>query len=114
MLNAPSLVIGGTAMRNAITHLQLHSANPGAAGTTSPTTAARQPSTGVVDAAGKITWSNIAFTGNAANGPVTHVTYWSAITGGTWYGTTALTGDTVANAAGDYTITSVTETASST
>ena len=63
---------------------------------------------------GDLTISNKAFTGGAANGPVTHVCLWSAITGGTFYGSVALTGDTTFNSAGEYTITSLTVNGSST
>lgn len=104
-----TLTIGATAMSNSITHFQLHSANPGAAGTTSPV-GTRVASTGSVDGDGDITWSNIAFTGLTANQTVTHVSYWSASTGGTFRGASALTGDTSANAAGEYTVPSITET----
>ena len=52
----------------------------------------------------------MAFTGLTANQAVTHVSYWSASTGGTFYGSAALSGDAAANAAGAYTVTSVTET----
>jgi hypothetical protein len=113
--NDAALIVGATAMRNVVTHFQLHSGAPGAAGTTNVTTAARQPTgTGTIDADGDITWGPVNFTGVAANGAVTHVTYWSAITGGTIYGQAALTGDATANAAGEYTVTSVTETSTAT
>lgn len=114
-LSDAALVIGANAMRTAITHFQLHSAAPGAAGTTAVTTAARQPTgTGTVDADGDITWGPVNFTGVAANGAVTHVSYWSALTAGTFYGSAQLTGDLTANAAGEYTLTSVTETSTAT
>ena|SRR5829696_4310635 len=113
-LAAATLVIAGTAVRDSVTHFQLHSAAPGAAGTTSPV-GTRVANTGAVNGTtGVITWSNIAFTALTANQGVTHVSYWSAITGGTFRGSVALTGDTTANAAGEYTVTSVTETPSAT
>ena len=65
---------------------------------------------GTVDGDGDITWSNIAFTGGAASGPVVRVGYWSASTSGTYYGGSLLTGDATFNAAGEYTVTSVVET----
>jgi hypothetical protein len=67
-------------------------------------------STGTVDADGDITWSTVAFTGLPASSSVTHVSYWSASTGGTNYGGSALTGDLAANASGAYTASSITET----
>lgn len=108
MLNDAALTVAGTAVKNAITHLSLHSANPGTTGTNQ--VGARVAATGAVDSDGDITWSSVAFTGLPANGPVTHVGYWSAATGGTFYGASALTGDTTANAAGQYTVATLTET----
>lgn len=111
-LNASSLVLAGTAVRDGITHFQLHSAAPGGTGTNAAV-GTRVASTGTVNGTtGAITWSSIAFTGLAANQGVTHVSYWNAVTGGTFRGSAALTGDTAANAAGAYTVNSVTETPS--
>lgn len=109
-LNDPALVVGANAIDAAITHMQLHSGARGASGTTNVTTAARVAVNGTVDADGDITWTNVAFTGVAANGAVAEVSYWSAITAGTYYGGAVLTGDATANSAGEYTVTSVTET----
>ena len=64
------------------------------------------------DGDGDISWLNVEFTGLTANQAVSHVSYWSALTGGTFYGSAALTGDISANAAGAYTVTSVVETSS--
>ena len=114
MLNDPALILAATAVRNATTHVQLHSGAPGAAGTSNVTTAARQPAAGTVDADGDISWGPLNFTGVAANGAATYVTYWSALTGGTCYGQAQLTGDLTANAAGEYTVTSITETSTAT
>lgn len=108
-LSDAALTVGATAIKNAITHMQLHSAAPGAAGTTAAV-GTRVASTGAVDADGDITWTNIAFTGLTANQPVAYVSYWSASTAGTFHGSAALSGDTTANAAGEYTVTSITET----
>lgn len=118
LINA-TMNIGGTAIRDSITHFQLHSAAPGGSGTTSPL-GTRVANTGTVAANGTITWTNIAFTGLTANQSVTHVSYWNAVgtgtpaTGGTFRGSAALTGDATANSAGEYTVTSITETASAT
>lgn len=114
MLNDAALVVAATAAKNAITHLQLFSATPNAAGTTNAV-GSRVASTGTVDADGDITWTSVAFTGLAANQAVAGVGYWSASTGGTFYGYTAFAGgsDATANAAGEYTVTSVTETSTS-
>jgi hypothetical protein len=112
-LNDPALVVGATAIKNAITHIQLHSGAPGVAGT-SNVIGSRVASTGSVDADGDITWTNIAFTGLTANQAVAAATYWTASSGGTWYGSQTLTGDATANSAGEYTITSLTETSTAT
>ena len=114
MLADATLTIAGTAIGDSITHFQLHSADPGAAGTTSPL-GTRVANTGSVDSDGDITWTNIAFTGLAANQAVSWVSYWlgagtgTPATGGTYRGKMQLTGDTTANAAGEYTVTSITE-----
>ncbi len=107
-LSDAALVLAANAVDGAITHMQLHSAAPGAAGTTAAV-GARVAVNGTVDADGDITWTNVAFTGLPASGAVTHVSYWSALTAGTFYGSAALTGDLTANAAGQYTITSAAE-----
>lgn len=113
MLNDAALVLAANAVDTAITHMQLHSGAPGAAGTANVTTALRVAVNGTVDADGDITWSNVAFTGVVANGAATHISLWSAATGGTCYGTGALSGgDATANAAGEFTVVSWTETSS--
>ncbi len=110
-LENPTLVLAGTAVRDSITHFQLHSAAPGAAGTTAAV-GTRVANTGTVGTTGTVTWSSIAFTGLPANQGVTHVSYWTALTAGTFRGASALTGDAAANAAGAYKVTNVTETVS--
>lgn len=104
-----AMIIAANALRTAITHAALHTGAPGAAGTSNTTTAARQP----------ITWSAatndgdfglasaLNFTGGAANGAVTYVSLWSAITAGTFYGDYAITGDATFNSAGEYTLTAL-------
>ncbi len=107
--NDAALVIAATAIEDAITHMSLHttgavtsSANESAAG--------RVAVTGSVDGDGDITWSDVEFTGGTASGPVVRVGYWSASTAGTYLGGALLSGDQAFNAAGEYTVTSVTET----
>lgn len=56
--------------------------------------------------------TNKEFTGLAANQPVGHVLLYSASTAGTFGGSIPVTGDATANAAGEYTVTSVTLTLS--
>ena len=108
-----TLTIGATAMRDSITHFQLHSAAPGATGATAAVGTRIASGTGAVDGDGDITWGPINYTGLAANQGVTHVTAWSAVTGGTYRGQWALTGDATANAAGEFTVTSIVETGTS-
>lgn len=108
-LNDAALVTGATAIKNEITHMQLHSTNVGGAWGTGAI-GARVAVAGTVDADGDITWSNINFTGLAANAPVGGVSYWTASTGGSNRGGAGLTGDTTANSSGEFSITSITET----
>ena len=108
-LNNAAMVLAANALRSAITHLQLHSGDPGAAGTSNVTTAARKA----------VTWSaatsngdfgldeSIEVTGVAANGDCTYVSAWSALTDGTHYGNFELAGDTEADSAGKYTLTAL-------
>lgn len=110
-LSDAALVVAANALDTAVTHMQLHSGAPGAAGT-SNVVGSRVAVNGTVDGDGDITWSSVAFTGLTASQAVSHVSYWSASTSGTFYGSAALSGDTAANAAGEYTVTSVTETSS--
>lgn len=78
------------------------------------TSSARVQLTSTV-AAGVITATGVpyAFTGTPAEG-ATHVLFFSAASGGTFYGYDALTGDTEFNAAGTYNLTGLTITGSST
>ena len=108
-LNDAALVLAANAVDGAITHFQLHSGARGASGTTNQI-GSRVAVNGTVDADGDITWTNTAFTGLTANQTVAEVSYWSASSGGNYYGGATLTGDTSANSAGEYTVTSVTET----
>jgi hypothetical protein len=108
MLNDAAVVLAANAVDAAITHLQLYSAATNAAGTTNAV-GARVAVNGTVDADGDITWSNVAFSGLAANQAVHSVGYWSASSSGTFYGSTVLSGDATANAAGEYTVVSLAE-----
>jgi hypothetical protein len=101
-----AMVIGANAIRAAMTHAQLHTGDPGSAGTNNVSSAARQP----------VSWTaatgngdfdllaEVSFTGGASGGACTWVSLWSALTGGTCYGKFALAGDTTFNAAGQYTL----------
>jgi hypothetical protein len=82
--------------------------------TTDQTSAARVQLASSV-AAGVITATGVPynFTGTPLDG-ATHALFYSASTGGTFYGYDALTGDQAFNAAGEYSITALTVTGSST
>jgi hypothetical protein len=112
-LNDTLLNIGANAMAAAATHLSLATANPEPTGTNqsaAPRVAASWPGA----ATGDLSITNKVFTGGAANGPVTHLCFWSASSAGTFYGSVALTGDATFNSAGEYTITSLAVNGSST
>ena len=104
----------GTSLAGLITHVELHTADPGAAGTANQTAAARQAVTFTVDADGDLTITgNVNFTGGAASGAATWVSLWggagAATKGtGTFRGRYALTGDQTFNSAGEYTLTGLT------
>lgn len=109
-LNDSALQVAGQALANDITHLSLHTAAPGTGGANA-STAARRPVTWTVQN-GDLSASNISFSGGTSGGPVHSVGYWTAATGGTFRGSQPLSGDTTFNAAGEYTVTSITEDAS--
>lgn len=81
---------------------------------TDQTSAQRRQLTSTV-AAGVITATGVpySFTGTPSDG-ATHALFFSASTGGTFYGFDPLTGDQAFNAAGEYDITALTITGSST
>ena len=106
-INDALLNVGAGAMRTAASHLSIHTALPNASGSNESTAARKPANWGAVSGSGDFTATNIAFTGGAASGPATHVGLWSAVTGGTFYGYFPLVGDQTFNAAGEYTVTSV-------
>jgi len=113
-LNDTILNIGNAAQQAAMTHMAIHTAQPDAAGSNQETSA-RQVITWVTAANGDIIATvDLAFTGGAASGPATHIGFWSASSGGTFYGWLPLTGDQTFNAAGEYTVTGVTVTGTAT
>jgi hypothetical protein len=105
-------VLSTGSFASAAVYIALHTADPGTTGL-NPASSARVAASWGAASGGVVTAAaNLAFTGGAANGPVTHAGYWSASSGGTFYGSQALTGDATFNSAGQYTVTSLTETAS--
>lgn len=109
-LNDTILNIGNAAAQTAMTHAQIHTAQPNASGS-NESSAARQAITWVTAANGDLViTADLAFTGGSASGAATHIGFWSASSSGTFYGWLALTGDQTFNAAGEYTVTGVTIT----
>jgi len=110
------LSIGAGAMRTAITHISLSTADPGTSTGINQSSAARLPANwSAVTAGGDFSIASaLNFTGGALGGNVTHACFWNALTAGTYYGSQALTGDTTFNGAGEYTITALTVNGSST
>jgi hypothetical protein len=108
-LNDASITVAAEAVEAAITHFSLHTTG-GVSSSANESTAARVAVSGVVDGDGDITWTGpYDFTGGAASGPCVRVGYWSASSGGTYLGGSLLTGDQTFNAAGEYTVDSITE-----
>jgi hypothetical protein len=107
-LNDVAMVLAANALRAAMTKMRLHAGDPGAAGTSNPTTSTVQ----------SVTWSAatsngdfglsaaVNFTGVAANGATQWVSLWDTANT-TWYGNFQLTGDQTANAAGEYSVTAL-------
>jgi hypothetical protein len=107
-LNDAALNIAADAMGAVITHIAIHTAEPDAAGS-NESTAARQAVTWNAAAAGDIAIAAAeGFTGGAPSGPATHVGFWSALTVGTFYGWVPITGDQTFNAAGEFSINTLT------
>lgn len=100
------LVVASGALRTAITHIQQHTADPGAAGTSNVGNGGTRMAVtwGSVDSDGDFTSSGtIAFTNCAASEAVWGWSLWSASTSGTCYGTIQRSGgDATANSDGDY------------
>ncbi|MDR6861982.1 hypothetical protein [Phycicoccus sp. 3266] len=112
MFTPATVKIGSDAIAAAITHLSIHTAGD-TSSSGSESTAPRQPIALVSDANGNLTAGPISFTGGAANGPAVRYGYWTAASGGTYRGGAMLAGDNAFNAAGEYVVDSVTETAAS-
>lgn len=110
MLNNAALTTGATAIESEITHMQLHATAVGGSWSTGAV-GDRVAVNGTVDGDGDITWINTAFTELDPDQAVGGVSYWTASSGGSNRGGTALTGDLTANSEGEYTIVTLTESA---
>lgn len=108
-----TLKVGADAIAARITHVSLHTTGA-VTSSANESTAARMAVTWSVDADADLTAGPFAFTGGAASGPVVRVGYWTALTAGSYCGGTLLTGDQAFNAAGSYTVNTITETGTST
>jgi hypothetical protein len=109
--NDTALNTGAAAMTAAYPYLSLHTTGAVTSSTNESTAARVAASWSAPATGGDVTVTSKAFTGGAASGPVVRVGYWSAATAGTYGGGSLLTGDQAFNAAGAYTVNSITETA---
>jgi hypothetical protein len=108
-LSAHMLGVGATAMAAEVSHLQVHSGDPGAAGTSNVVSGpARAAVTMSASGASFDLDSAAAFTGGGAGAAAGWVSMWDASTGGNWLGNAQITeGDTTFNAAGELNVTSI-------
>jgi hypothetical protein len=110
LANAWLNVIGNktTFTAPAATYIELHTADPGSAGTTSvASSSTRVAATFAAASSGAIALSNSpAFTGNATE-TISHIAVWSAITSGTFLWSAALTTPKAINSGDTLTFTSV-------
>ncbi len=70
----------------AVTHVQLHTGDPGAAGTSNVAVGVAWAALTVPGASGPTVTATATFTIPGAGGPYTHVSLWSVSTGNTWCG----------------------------
>ena len=104
------LNIGANALAAAAPFLGLATADPGVNGGNA-TSAPRRPAGWAQAVNGDVSiGAPVSFAGGASNGPVTHVTLWSAQTGGTFRGSLAIPpgSDLSFNAAGNYSVDALT------
>jgi len=118
-LSNAAMIVAANALRTTITHAFLHTADPGAAGTSNQSTAGIQAVTwAAATADGDFALSStVSFTGGASSGACTYVSLWDGVGGpGTanFMGAFALSGDTTFNAAGEYNLTALTINGSAT
>lgn len=112
--NNAAMTVGANAIKAVITHAQLHSADPGAGGTSNAHSGRMAITWGSTSADGDFALSSpLEFSGLTPGANCTHVSLWSASTSGTHYGNVALSGDTEANSEGEFTVTALTVDGSS-
>lgn len=109
--NATALTAASAALASGYPYLSLHTTGAVTSSANESTAARVAASWG--NSSGVLTVTSKAFTGGAASGAVVRVGYWSASTSGTYGGGALLTGDQSFNAAGQYTVNSITETPTS-
>lgn len=106
-LNDTILNIGAEAMADVALYAAIHTATPNGSGS-NQSSAGRVAIPWAAASGGDLSTSTaMDFTGGAATGAATHLGFWSASTGGTFYGYVPLTGDQTFNSAGEYTVTSI-------
>ena len=111
-LNDTALNVAGDAIAAAYPWIALHTSGTVADSTNESSAGRLAAGWSSATSGGNITAGPLNFTGATPDGSIVRVGYWSAETGGTYGGGSLLTGDQSANAAGDYTVTSITETGS--
>lgn len=105
--SAQALIAASGQIRNSIKGIQLHSADPGADGTTNMVGAAKVPNWSAVDSSGSFQLAQpLQFTGLGAGGAVTWISLWDNVNtaGGNHYGNVQITGDKTADSFGNYTL----------
>lgn len=104
-LNTAALDVAGEAIAAAITHVQFHTASSGAAGTTAIIPGGRFP-IDIESTNGNLSLAApVNATGLTPGASVAFVSFHGAATGGPFYGDAArTTGDAAVNAAGEYTL----------
>lgn len=113
-LNDAALDVAGEAIAAAITHVSLHSGDPGGAGA-SNVIAGGRAAIDLNSTDGDLSLATAVLkTGLTASATVAFLGFWSASTGGVYYGSAPrTTGDSNVNAAGEYNISSISIPASS-
>lgn len=108
-LNAAGLQLGAAGIAAGLGYVSLHTNTPGAAGDQNVIAGGRF-AVDLVASGGNIALdAPVEATGLTPLATVAHIGFWSASTGGTYYGSAARSsGDAAVNAAGEYTLTAVT------